>query len=308
MTLAPQMLDRPFTADELLDAGLTRRQLDDLVASKKVRRVTRGVYQPAHIPDTLENRAVAAAMATTEHAIFCDRTAAWLHGVDVFGYTELEVLPTLDCVVPAGLHRVRRACCLGGERTLLPEDLCTVYDVVVTTPLRTAFDLACVMSRRDALAALDQFMRICGVTRADMEKLLPRFAGRRGVVQLRTLVPLAIPDAESPGESWTRITIHDEGLPDPKPQHWVETEDGWIRLDLAYPRHKIAVEYDGHDFHLLTEEQRTADRKRRKWLRDHGWHVIVLTKGSFRSGALGAWLTELREELAARRPPPLARH
>lgn len=299
---------RPFTAAEVLEAGLTRWHLDELVASEQIRRVTRGVYQPSDIPDTLENRAMAAALATTEHTIFCDRTAAWLHGVDVLGYTELEVLPALDCVVPAGHHRVQRTCCLGGERTLLPDDLCTVYDVVVTTPLRTAFDLACVMSRWEALATLDQFMRICGVTRDQMQALLPRFGGRRGVVQLRSLVPLAISESESTGESWTRIAIHDDGLPLPTPQHWVETDEGWIRLDLAYVRHKIAVEYDGFDFHRKTEEQREADRQRRQWLRDHGWHVIVLTKDSFRQSALTAWLDELRSELGARRPAPLARH
>lgn len=304
----PMIPARPFTPAEVLEAGLTRWQLDELVASGQIQRVTRGAYRPHDVPDTLENRAVAAALTTTEHTIFCDRTAAWLHGVDVLGYTELEVLPDLDCVVPAGRHRIQRTCCLGGERTLLPEDLCMVYGVQVTTPLRTAFDLACVMSRWEALATLDQFMRICGVTREQMEALLPRFRGRRGVVQLRSLVPLAIADAESTGESWTRIAIHDDGLPVPTPQHWVQTDDGWIRLDLAYPHHKIVVEYDGFDYHLRTEEQRAADRKRRKWLRDHGWHVIVLTKDSFHRSALNAWRDELRTELAERSPAPLRRH
>lgn len=288
--------------------GFTRARLDQLVAQGQVRRVTRAVYQRSDVADTIENRAIAAALASTKHVIFCDRTAAWLHGVDVFDYTELEVLPALDCVVPAGQHRVQRTCCVGGERMLIAEDLCEVYGVRVTTPLRTAFDLACVMSRWNALATLDQFMRICGVTRLQMIALLPRFAGRRGVVQLRALVPLATHEAESPGESWTRIAIHDDELPAPRLQHWVETDDGWIRLDLAYPMHKIAVEYDGHDFHFRTMEQREADRRRRKWLRDHGWHVIVLTKDSFNAGALRAWLDELREELEVRRPARLARH
>jgi very-short-patch-repair endonuclease len=79
-------------------------------------------------------------------------------------------------------------------------------------------------------------------------------------------------------------------------------------LDLAYPHHKIAVEYDGYDFHLRTEEQREADRERRKWLRDNGWYVIVLTKSSFNTYALSAWLRNLRGELDARRPARLARH
>lgn len=308
MEREPQLPSRPFTWAEARELGIRRWKFDRLVDSGRIRRVTRAVYQPTDLPDTIEHRAIAAALASSEHTIFCDRTAAWLHGVDVFDYTELEVLPALDCVVPAGRHRVQRACCLGGERTLIAEDVCEVYDVKVTTPLRTAFDLACVMPRWDALATLDQFMRVCGVTRRQMLALLPRFRGRRGVIQLRSLVPLAIAESESPGESWARIVIHDEHLPAPKPQHWVETDDGWVRLDLAYPHHKIAVEYDGYDFHLRTEEQREADRIRRKWLRDNGWHVIVLTKSSFNTVARAAWLAELRRELEARRPVRLARH
>lgn len=308
MNLEPTIPDHPFTLVQAMAAGFTRRRLAELVKHGQIRRVTHNVYQRSDVPDTLENRAVAAAVAVVGHVVFCDRTAAWLHGVDVLDYTELEILPDLDCVVPAGAHRVERTGCLGGERTLLPEDVCTVYGVQVTTPLRTVFDLACVMPRWNALATLDQFMRIHGITRQQMEALLPRFARRRGVVQLRSLVPLAIPDAESPGESWSRIVIHDEGLPAPTPQHWIETEAGWIRIDLAYPRHRIAVEYDGYDFHHRTDAQREADRKRRQWLRDHGWHVIVLTKQSFGTAARRAWLDELHDELEARRPARLARH
>lgn len=165
------------------------------------------------------------------------------------------------------------------------------------------------MSRWDAFATLEQFMRICGVTMAEMQALLPRFRGRRGVVQLRELIPLTSPDSESRGESWGKIAIHDNGIAMPEQQYWVEEHgEPVFRLDLAYPRHKIAVEYDGREFHDMSDEQRQADRERRAWLRDRGWHVIVLTKDSFRRGTLDAWLDELRAELAARRPRPLRRH
>ena len=38
-------------------------------------------------------------------AVFVDRTAAWLHGVDVLDYRELEVLPPVECVVLRGPAR-----------------------------------------------------------------------------------------------------------------------------------------------------------------------------------------------------------
>lgn len=94
-----------------------------------------------------------------------------------------------------------------------------------------------------------------------------------------------------------RLAIEDAGLPRPVPQHWV-TLGGQplFRLDLAYPHARVAIEYDGHDFHT-SDEQKKADEARRRWLRDHGWTVIVLTKDSFDADALAAWLGELRAAL-----------
>ena len=56
--------------------------------------------------------------------------------------------------------------------------------------------------------------------------------------------------SESSGESWTRLEINDHHLPEPTPQFWVVI-DGvpTYRLDLAYPRARIAIEYDGVQHH-----------------------------------------------------------
>ncbi|MGN6721112.1 MAG: DUF559 domain-containing protein [Marmoricola sp.] len=70
------------------------------------------------------------------------------------------------------------------------------------------------------------------------------------------------------------------------------------RLDLAYPDHKVAVEYDGEEFHRRTQAQLEHDIQRRRWLRGHGWTVIVVTKDDLRSQANEAWLQRLRDALA----------
>ncbi len=229
--------------------------------------------------------------------ILSDRTAAWLYGVDVLAYRELEILPPLETVVIRENTRTRRWGCRGGERDLLPTDVTVLESVRVTTPLRTALDLGCLLGPRDALAALDGFMRICGVTREELEAELPRFRGRRGVVQLRRLTPLATELAESAGESWTRMAIVEAGLPTPQAQYWVQ--DGCVdrfRLDLAYPKSKVAVEYDGREFHE-SAESREADEFRREWLRSNGWTVIVVTRDSFTVEALLAWTNQLARAL-----------
>ena len=190
--------------------------------------------------------------------------------------------------------------CAGGTRDLRPGDWTVIDGVRVTTPIRTAMDLGCKLDRRRGLAAMDALMRAYDFTVDDMMRMLPRYFRRRGVRRLRTIVGLADPRAESPPESWVRLEIVDRGLPLPALQHWVRI-DGvpTYRLDLAYPHARVAVEYDGDEFHT-TPEQRESDRLRRERLRELGWTIIVLTKADFAPDRADAWVRRLREALAGR--------
>jgi hypothetical protein len=272
--------------------------MKELLSTCRVKRLLHNVYVDARLADTVELRVAAAALVVTPGSVFCDRTAAWIHGVDVFDYRELEILPPLEVVVLSERHRVERRGCAGGERDLAPFDVVNLGDVRVTTPLRTALDLGCSLPRGTAISALDMFMRLHGVTRSMLHLSLPRYRGRRGVVQLRELVELADPRSESPGESRVRLAIHDADIPAPEPQWWVfEREVAIYRLDLAYPKHRVVVEYDGEEFHDRTEEQRLNDEERRDWLRRRGWTVIVVKKGALGMGSRNQWLRELRSAL-----------
>lgn len=291
----------PFTFVEATRAGISRRQLRDGVDRRELRRVLRGVYVDARLEDTTELRAAAAALVTSPYEIVCDRTAAWLHGIDVFGYGDTEVLPDIETCVLRGHTPTRRGGIDGRTRDLLAEDVMVVGGIPVTTPLRTAMDLGCALPRHRALGALDAFMHHHDVERVDMERLERRYRRRRGVIQLRALIPLADARSESMRESWVRLDIHDHGLPAPTLQYWIEI-DGvpTYRLDLAYPRHRVAVEYDGEDFHRRTPEQREADEKRRSWLIAHGWVVIVIDKHGLHDESAEAWWLQLRQALQSR--------
>lgn len=287
----------PFTAPMAHAVGISRKRLDRLVRERDVRRVLRGVYVRADVPDTIDVRAAAARLVLSPFAVACDRTAAWLLGIDTLEHRELEILPPLEAYVLRDHSRPRRRGCAGGTRDLRSRDVCEQDGLRLTTPLRTALDLACKLRRRDALAALDGFMREYGLATRQLERELVRYFRRRGVVQARELVPLADPASESPGESWTRIEIVDHGLPAPRLQWWVvENGDRLFRLDLAYPLHKVAVEYDGREFHD-DDVRREHDRRRRTWLREHGWTVIVVTKDDFTPEAVDRWIQEIRDAL-----------
>lgn len=296
-----ELPDHPFCLRDLDALGLSRSRLRRLIADGTLRRLFRGVYVRSDVPETLALRASALALVVPPHTVVCDRTAAWLHGIDCFEPTEDASFAALEVVAIGDHDRTRRDKVYGGTRALLREDICEVSGVKVTTPARTAADLARLRGRRSALAMLDAFARHHGVSQADHARLLARLKGHRGVVQYRELAPLADPRPESLAESWTRMDIKDHGLPLPTPQVWVELEGfGRVRLDLAYPRWKIAIEYNGEEFHS-SAQARAADAERIRALEAAGWIVIVVTKDDFRSGADGRWLVELAAAIRERR-------
>ena len=301
MTTFPQV---PFTTSQARMWGATRKMIDAAVQQRLLVRLFRGVYVRADVELDVVGRAQAAALVMSPHAVVCDRTAAWIWGVDCFAYRELDSVPRLETSTLRGHRATRRPEVRGRSRDLRARDWVEIGGVRVTTPLRTALDLACSQPRRTALAVLDRFMREHGITLAEFRRELPRYVRRRGVIQMRELVMLADPRAESEGESWTRLEIIDHGLPAPEPQYWIVT--GGVptyRLDLAYPKAKVAIEFNGEEFHS-SEEDQEADAERLEWLEEHGWTVIVVDKESFSDQALTGWIGQLREALAVAQTPP----
>jgi hypothetical protein len=293
----PGTLASPFTPKLALEAGISRKRLRALVDAKEVRRVLTGVYAWSSDADSVMLRCRAARLVTAPHLVLCDRTAAWIWGVECFDYRELEVLPPLETWALRGRNRVSRAGCQGGERDLWREDVVEVHGLTVTTPLRTALDLACRLTPRDALAVVDAFMRDHGIRTDELQRTLARFRGRRGVVQARAIVAVADARAESPGESWIRWAMIETGLPVPELQCWVHV-DGipTFRLDMAYPKHRIAIEYDGREFHS-SPDQRRHDQERRDWLRAHGWTVIVVDRSKLSAAHVRGWTDQIAEAL-----------
>ncbi|KQW53066.1 hypothetical protein ASC77_01840 [Nocardioides sp. Root1257] len=289
--------DVPFTRAELAGLGLAATDLRRGQRDGDVRRILRGVFVAARLDDTLELRAVAAAKATPEGHVIVDRTAAWLHGVDMHAYGELDGIPPVETCALRWSAPTTLGGIAGRTRDLRPEDQMRIGGVCVTTPLRTALDLGCCLRRREAFAALCMIARAHHHTRHDYVRALSRYRRRRGVVQLRELVALVDTRFESQREAWCFLAIADAELPHPEPQVWIEVDGApTYRLDLAYRRLRVCVEYDGHDAHS-SEQQREHDRKRRQWLTDHGWTVVVVREGDFTGEGLERWLRELRAAL-----------
>jgi hypothetical protein len=143
-----------------------------------------------------------------------------------------------------------------------------------TTPEWTAIEVARGLRRPRALATLDAALRSGTCDHRGLTLTVLKQAGRRGIVAVRDLVPLADAAAESPMESEARLMMIDGGLRTPELQYELVDRHGRLwRLDFAWPDVKVAVEYDGFDFHSDPEALR-RDRQKRAALLELGWTVI----------------------------------
>ena len=276
----PLPLDRPFTTVQASRAGIPANTLTRLVRDRLLRRLFKGVYVPAQVPDSLELRCQGLALVVPSGAVVTDRTAGWLHGAETLAPNDHLDVPPLSVFSRTG-SRLRSDLLRSGERSFLPEDLVVLNGLLVTTPLRTALDLGRLLHRDQAIGALDSMLRTQQFSRDELLAGVERFRGFRGVVQLRALAPLADPRSESPGESTLRLRWLDiTDLPRPTPQVPVldPVRHSTYRLDLALEEIRFAAEYDGERFHS-SAQAKARDQARRRWLsEDQGWTVRVFTR------------------------------
>jgi REase_MTES_1575 len=204
----------------------------------------------------------------SEQVAVCLGSAAAVHGFDTQGVTALHVLNPLG-------HQLR--CCAGlvvHRRDGVP--LVSVKGRQVSAPAWTAIEIAPSLRRPRALATLDAALRSGTCDRVDLIRAAAEQAGRRGILTARELIPLARHEAESPMESEARLAMIDGGLPEPVLQYAIVDHDGQVwRLDFAWPDRKLAVEYDGFDWHSTPEHLR-RDRQKKAALQELGWRVLSI--------------------------------
>lgn len=251
-------LDRPFTREEARQAGVERRALERMLEQGSVVRLLRGVYAGATLVDDpgARVRAVAlAAGAAADDAVVVDRTAAWLHGVDVLGWEGGPV--PLDLRRPAPPDRQ-------------PRDLVRTGPLTVTTPLRTAVDLGRGGSEAFAAVAVDRMLRVGALRHTELLAELARWSGRTGAARLRSLAVAADGRARTPGESVLRLGWHRAALPTPTPGLLVRSGDRLVRLALGVADRQFGAVLSGQ---LDRGEATTRDLAD---LTDQGWRVVLL--------------------------------
>lgn len=285
-------MGEPFLGTEAIAAGMSWGELQ-----RNHQRIFRDVYVHADAEITASIRARAGWLWSGRRAIVAGHSAAALHGskwVDALAPVELlhdnrHRLPGLQ------VH---------GDR-ITDDQILVVDGMPVTTPQRTALDLACWHDRLAATAAVDALLRATGVSIADALVLARRYPRRRGISDARDVLRVADAGAQSPQETYLRLTLVDDGLPAPQTQIPVRGENGSVvaYLDMGWPDVMVAVEYDGEQ-HRTNRSQYSWDVKRLEIAQRRGW-LIVRVLADDRPDEI---LRRVRGARARRIPsPPVAR-
>jgi hypothetical protein len=150
--------------------------------------------------------------------------------------------------------------------------------VPVTSVARTLADLATSLERLPAVWAMDDALRRRRCAQADIIAVIERWRGGAGCITAWERLDEADGVAESILETAGRLVLRDRGVPLPIPQYELWAPDGTLvaRLDGAYLREKVALEYDGADPHGLPEAV-FRDRWRQNGLPELGWTVLRFT-------------------------------
>lgn len=251
------------TSGQVLDC-ITRYAFDRMLDDGTLERLWQGVYCRGAATDAMRLRGVDLSCGRTVAA--CLSTAAALYGFDTEGDAALHVINPPH-------HQLRSADGLVVHRRE-GAPLTIVDGRPLTAPAWTAVEVARGLRRPRALATLDAALRGRTCNRTELWRAAREQAGRRGIVAVRDLIPLADALAVSPMESEVRLIILDAGLPTPTLQYEVVDGNGELRrLDLAWPEHRIAVEYDGEPWHSGADALR-RDRRRHVALQDIDWVAI----------------------------------
>ncbi|MGY1832553.1 DUF559 domain-containing protein [Geodermatophilus sp. SYSU D01180] len=265
---------RVFRARDAITAGLLT---PSALRSSAWRRLHRGVYADAELPDGPDLHISGACTLVPPTAVFSGRTAAHLHGADVL----MGVATPVEVSVPTGVRfgpvtglRVRRT-------ALAPADVVQVRRRRCTSRTRTALDIARTEPLGEAVAALDVLLARGVVDRAGLRRSLETLPSPRGARRARQAVEVADPRAESLPESRVRVLLALAGLV-AVPQYTVRDDGGGFvaRVDLAFPEHRLAVEYDGA-WHGESG-QLARDRRRLDGLTAAGWRVVFVSAADLR--------------------------
>ncbi len=255
--------------EELLAAGLSRRQIEARIASGSLVSLFPGVYAIGPLaalpPYALES---AALVACRPRALLGGRTAC--------GIWELPVEPPkeIDIVVVGRHRRSLEGVHVGSIDHLGPGELQWVFGLPVTSPSLTLLDVAADLGRDQLTAAVHEARAgKARLTDHQLRSTLRAHPNRRGACYLGAYLEAegSAKVTRSEAERLALRLMRDLGL-DPES----DVKIGPYRVDFLFRAEKLIVEVDGYRFHGTPERFR-GDRRRTAALMGMGYAVFPLT-------------------------------
>ena len=217
-------------SEALADGVITRGQL-----RWNYRALFPDVYMRAEAMPSLSQRAVGAWLWSGRRAVVAGLAAAALHGAHwVDESTDVEVI-WRHGRPPRGI--------VGRSERIESDEISDIAGIPVTTPARTAFDLARHHPRDLAVAYLDALSSTTGVTALAVQPLVDRYQRSRHWWQAVGALRLMDGGSQSSQETMVRLALIDAGLPAPKTQFAVTDGDATAVIAMAYEAPMVGVEF-----------------------------------------------------------------
>jgi hypothetical protein len=255
---------------QLLRRGLTAREVDGLVSRGHLLPLYLGVYAVGHSMVSRDGRWMAAVLAGGRGAALSHRSAAQAHGLLWPSEHAVEIARPRSFRAQEGVrcHQV----------TLLPDEVGRIDAIPVTSPFRTAFDVAGLGDRRLVEQVLHEIAvrRITDVV--SFEELLRRHPGKRGARLLREVRSSKAPVGVTRNEFEAAFVafLDAYGLPRPRMNAALALRGRFFEIDALWRPQRLAAELDGREVHG-TDDAFESDRERDRVLLAEGWRTTRIT-------------------------------
>ncbi len=242
--------------------------------------IHRDVYIRPGTEITSAVRAEAAWLWSRRRGVIAGRSASALHGAKWIDGRALAELIYQNRHAPTGIRT-------WADR-IEDDEVAMLHGMPVTTPARTALDLASRYPVDRAVALVDALARAARLKVADVELLAKRYPGRRGIRRALCALDLVDAGAESPRETWLRLLLIRAGFPRPRTQIPMHDQYGQLVavLDMGWEDVKIAADYDG-DHHRTDRRRFNQDIRRAEALTELGWIDVRVTAEDTPGGVIG---------------------
>ena len=247
---------------------VTKRQL----AGLSWLRLFRDVYVHRDLAVTHRTLCQAVALILPAGTAISGASAAYLHGADA-----LDADGQVEVTVPRKLRMTAYESVTVRYSELAPGDVVGLDGVQLTSPPRTAYDLARTRPLHEAVVGVDAMVHACGLPIDAIARYAKPRAHWHGAGSLGEVLALATAGAESPMETRLRLVLIASGLPAPTLQHRVRDGTGRVvaRLDMAYVDAQLGIDYDGGCHWDPAAVRR--DLRRQNALHALGWTLLRFT-------------------------------